>query len=64
MATSSILTNFTIMDRDAANRFADVLDEAAQQPSRKPTASVHKPLRDSEAIRALMEKREDGFNGV
>ncbi len=57
MATSSILTNFTITEKNAADRFAEVLDAASRQPSRKPTAPVNKPLRDPEAIRALVEKR-------
>ncbi len=57
MATSSILTNFTITEKNAADRFAEALDAASRQPSRKPTAPVNKPLRDPEAIRALMAKR-------
>jgi len=58
MATSSILTNFTITEKSAADRFADVLDAVSKQPSRKPTAPVNKPLRDPDAIRALMAKRK------
>ena len=64
MATSSILTNFTITEKNAAERFADALEAASKQPTRKPTAPVNKPLREPDAIRALMAKRKENYGKV
>ncbi|MCD7889669.1 MAG: hypothetical protein LUG23_07140 [Oscillospiraceae bacterium] len=53
MATSSIFYNFTITDEKAAERFADVLDKAAQQPSWEPQSEVDPLVRDPETIKAI-----------
>ncbi len=53
MATSSIFYNFTITDEKAAERFADVLDKAAQQPPWRPQGEVAHLVRDPEEIRTI-----------
>ncbi|MCD8363535.1 MAG: hypothetical protein LUC98_11380 [Lachnospiraceae bacterium] len=58
MATSSIFTNFTITDEKSAERFADTLDKAAQQPAWQPRLAVKAPVRDPEVLRNMMAKRE------
>ncbi len=57
MATSSILTNFTITDKNAAERFADALEAASQTPLKKSSAPTAKQLRSPEAIKELLAKR-------
>ncbi|MCD7825871.1 MAG: hypothetical protein LUH14_07925 [Clostridiaceae bacterium] len=56
MATSSIFYNFTITDEKDAERFADVLDKAAQQPAWKPRTAVAPLVRDPETIRAIANR--------
>lgn len=56
MATSSIFTNIEIKDRKSAKIFVDALEKASKQPKRMPTSKVNPPLRDKEAIRALLKK--------
>lgn len=56
MATSSILHNFVITDKEAAERFVEALEAASAEPDWKTSAPVKKPLRDPEAIRTLFEK--------
>ncbi len=53
MATSSIFYNFTITDEKEAERFANVLDRAAQKPAWKPQHEVAPLVRDPEKIRAI-----------
>ncbi len=59
MATSSIFTNFTITDEKSAERFADALDKAAQQPSWKPRLDVQSTVRDRDVLRAMFGNKED-----
>ncbi len=56
MATSSILTNFTITEKKAAERFVNALEEASKLPSIKPSDTPVKYLRAPEAIRKLLAK--------
>ncbi len=53
MATSSIFYNFTLTDKKAAERFVDVLDKAAQQPSWEPQSEVDSLVRDPETIKVI-----------
>ncbi len=53
MAMSSIFYNFTITDEEAAERFADVLDRASQQPAWKPQSEIDPLVRDPEMIRNI-----------
>lgn len=59
MATSSIFYNFTITDEKAAERFADVLDRAAQQPPWKSKLGYKPPIRNPEVLRAMLAKRNE-----
>ncbi|MCD7811235.1 MAG: hypothetical protein LUG91_05210 [Ruminococcus sp.] len=56
MPESSIFHNFTITDEKAAERFADALDKAAQQPPWKPQGEVAPLIRNPEVIRTMFEK--------
>ncbi|MCD7847376.1 MAG: hypothetical protein LUG49_05045 [Oscillospiraceae bacterium] len=58
MATSSIFYNFTITDPKAAERFADALEKASQQPPWKPQTEVGHLVTDPEELRAMFEKRK------
>lgn len=58
MATSSILTNFTITGKEAAEDFVDALEATSTQPSRKPTAPIVETLSDPDAIRAFFSRGE------
>lgn len=56
MPESSIFHNFTINGEEAAERFADALDKAAQQPPWKPQGEVAPLIRNPEVIRTMFEK--------
>ena len=56
MATSSIFANVKITDRKSAEMFVDALEKASKLPKRVPTSKVNPPLKDKEAIRALIKK--------
>lgn len=58
MATSSILTNFTITDREAAENFANALESASKESEWQPTIQTKPPLISHEEIRALFAKRK------
>ncbi|MCD8006418.1 MAG: hypothetical protein LUF29_05520 [Oscillospiraceae bacterium] len=58
MATSSIFYNFTITDPKAAERFADALEKASQQPPWKPAFEVAPLITDKEELRAMFERRK------
>lgn len=59
MATSSILTNFTITEKKAADRFVKALVEASELPPIKPTDTPVKYLRDPEKIKELLAKDKE-----
>lgn len=56
MATSSILTNFTITDKEAAERFVKALEEASKQPPRKFKSPPVEDITDPEVIRKFFLK--------
>lgn len=56
MATSSILTNFTITEKKAAERFVKALVEASELPPVQPSDTPIKYLRDPKAIKELLAK--------
>lgn len=58
MATSSILTNFTITDKEAAENPANAIEMASKEPEWRSTRQVKLPLTDHEAIRALLVKKK------
>lgn len=58
MATSSILTNFTISDKNTAQAFVEALDAASREPEWKPKAPIKAPVTDHDAIKALLAKRK------
>ncbi len=59
MPTSSIFANFTITDKDAAERFADALEIASQQPKWKPSEPIEPPERDPDKIQAIFDRRAE-----
>ncbi|MCD8073871.1 MAG: hypothetical protein LUF27_02335 [Lachnospiraceae bacterium] len=59
MATSSILTNFTISDKKTAEKFAEALECASKQPKWQPSEPVEPLERDPEAIRAIFARRAE-----
>lgn len=56
MATSSIFYNFTITDEKDAERFANALEQAAQQPAWKPQTTAAPLVRDPDTIRAIANR--------
>lgn len=56
MATSSILTNFTITEKKAAERFVKALEEASELPPIKPSDTPVKYVRDPKAIKELLAR--------
>ncbi len=59
MATSSILTNFTITEKKAAERFVKALVEASELPPIKLSDTPVKYLRDPEDIKKLLAKDKE-----
>ena len=55
MATSSITHNFIITDPAAAERFAEALEESANDPPRPITVSV-RHLREPDELKEFMER--------
>lgn len=54
MATSSILRNFTIADRETAEAFVNALDEAAKDPVTEADADIDVEfITDTNRIKAL-----------
>lgn len=58
MATSSILTNVIIRNPKKAEAFADALEASSRDPKRRPSASAIPVLRDADAIRIFLAKKE------
>ncbi|MCC8044661.1 MAG: hypothetical protein LIP12_04080 [Clostridiales bacterium] len=59
MAKSSIFANFTITDKETAEKFAEALEIASNQPKWTPSEPVEAPVRDPEKIRAIFARRAE-----
>lgn len=63
MATSSIFADFTIKDKETADRFVAAFEASSSDGKRIPTTHVNPPLTDPNEIRALFSKRKVAKRG-
>lgn len=61
MAISTIFTDFTIKDKETAERFVNALVESYEEPASTVSMPRAKQLRTPEEIRELMMKRKNNL---